>query len=176
VTEHEALEPFAFETEGPNAFGITSLPTPLFTENETNIQRLFGSPLTNPYVKDAFHEYLIHGRKEAVNPALEGTKAAFHYKVQVPAQGQIVLYLRLASQQELSAGGAIPSIREEAEKVFEARIADADAFYASKLPKSESKEERLIARQAYAGLLWSKQFYYYCVKEWQEGDPTRGTP
>jgi hypothetical protein len=152
-------------------------PEPLFTENETNVERLYGSPNPSPYVKDAFHEYVVHHRNGAVNPARRGTKAAFLYDLMVPAGGTATLRLRLA---EAGAGGgrasAAPVDAAAFDRVLVERRAEADAFYAERLPVSLSVEEKRVARQAYAGLLWSKQFFHYVVREWLEGDPAQPPP
>ncbi len=142
----------------------------LFTENETNVERLFGTKNASPYVKDAFHRYVIEGAFDAVHTA-EGTKAAFHHVLEIPAGGSVTLRLRLYSEQDAPAqpfGSGFDS-------VFNARVEDADTFYANRV-KAGSDEERHVARQAYAGLLWSKQFFYYVVKEWLEGDPAYPQP
>ena len=155
---------------GPGPDG--SLPELLFTENETNLERLFGSANTSPYVKDAFHEYVVQGRKEAVNPEGTGTKAAALYALEVPAGGEISVRLRLSS------GGKITGelLGDEFEKVFQTRLREADDFFASRVPVGHSVEERRVARQAFAGLLWSKQFYHYIVKDWLDGDPAQPKP
>ncbi|HWI59171.1 MAG TPA: glucosidase, partial [Bacillota bacterium] len=144
----------------------------LFTENETNTRRLYGVDNWTPYVKDAFHEFLIHGRSEAVNPKPTGTKAAALYRLQLPPQGQVSLRLRL-SMQPLSPQA---SLGTEFDRVFAARVREADAFYAERLPQGLTAGQCQIARQAYAGLLWSKQFYHYIVRDWLEGDPQQPTP
>jgi len=144
----------------------------LFTENETNTRALFGVENRTPYVKDAFHEYLVHGRTEAVNPGQTGTKAAALYRLEVPAGGEICLRLRLAPQ-ELSSQ---ESLGKEFERAFQDRINEAEEFYAEHLPGGLSAQERCVARLAYAGLLWTKQFYHYIVRDWLEGDPLQPPP
>ncbi|HJQ98167.1 MAG TPA: hypothetical protein VJ826_07605 [Candidatus Polarisedimenticolaceae bacterium] len=139
----------------------------LFTDNETNTRRLYGVEPASPYVKDAFHEYVVHGSSGAVNPAKSGTKAAAHYVLDVPAGEERVVKLRLAAH------GTAPS---DFDGTFETRRKEADAFYAAVIPKSSTDEERRIQRQAYAGLLWSKQFYHYVIKDWLEGDPSYPPP
>jgi hypothetical protein len=149
-----------------------SEPSLLFTENETNARRLFDAPNRAPFVKDAFHDLLIEGRAESVNPARIGTKAAFHWRLEVPAGGQVVLRLRLYAEAEpplLSFGPAFDQLLQQ-------RQEEADCFYASRLPPGLTEEERQVARQAYAGLLWSKQFYHYAVRPWLEGDPAQPAP
>jgi hypothetical protein len=146
-------------------------PELLFTENETNHDRLYGTENGHPYVKDAFHEYVVHGRKDAVNPAKAGTKAAAHYTLQVPAGGSAVVRLRLTDGEPAGTpfGG-------EFDRIFADRIREADEFYATVIPARLSDDSRGIMRQALAGMLWSKQWYHYDVRRWLEGDPTQPPP
>jgi len=136
----------------------------LFTENETNSERLFHLPNTSPYVKDGIDNYIVHRQREAVNPQRTGTKAAAHYELTVPAGGVQVIQLRL-SDRRLSPKDAFGT---EGERVWKARLSEADEFYADILPASMSEDARLVIRQAFAGMLWSKQFYYYPVQDWVE--------
>jgi hypothetical protein len=131
----------------------------LFTENESNAGRLWGQPNPSPYVKDAFHEYVIAGKKEAVNPGKTGTKAAAHYVLDVPAGQSEVVRLRLSAK---PAGEAFADF----DQVFDARLADADEFYERITPKNLSEDEIRVHRQALAGMLWSKQFYYFDLDKW----------
>ena len=135
-------------------------PELLFTENESNAQHLWGQPGASPYVKDAFHAYLIAGRHEAVNPAKTGTKAAAHYTLDVPAGGSQTVRLRLAA-----AAPADDAFRDF-DKVCKSRIADADEFYQRITPGALSEDQRRVHRQALAGMLWSKQFYYFDLEQW----------
>ena len=169
VTEHASLGRFALAADhGPDG----RAPQFLFTENETNAKRLYGSPNGTHYVKDGFHEFLIHGRTEAVNPQGTGTKAAAYYRLGIPAHGETTLRLRLSSAGESPAKPFGP----EFDRIFAERLREADDFYASRLPRRLSAEERNVARQGYAGLLWSKQFYHYVIKDWVEGDPAQPQP
>jgi hypothetical protein len=143
-----------------------------FTENETNTARLFGHANGSLYAKDAFHDFVVHGRTEAVQPKGIGTKAAAHYILDIPAGGQATVCLRLYAANEAS---PLP-LGREFQRVFEERIREADEFYAAHLPDGLSEEERRVARQAYAGLLWTKQFYHYVIKDWLEGDPAQPPP
>lgn len=143
----------------------------LFTENESNLERLFGVPNQSPYVKDAFHEYLIHGRKEAVNPNKKGTKAAFHHSSQVPGGKATVLKLRLSNQGDL----ADPT-GANFDAVFASRIKEADDFYHQVTPFPMPEDMRNVQRQAFAGLLWNKQYYRYDVRSWIQGDPAGPCP
>src|SRR5262249_37671223 len=142
-------------------------PVWLFTENDTNVERLFGAPNAQPYAKDAFHRYVIHGDDRAVNPALHGTKAAAYYVIELAPGETVTVPLRLtnASNRRTAAFG------RDFDRTFAARIDEADAFYATRIPDALTADERDVARQAYAGLLWSKQFYHYAVDEWLNGDP-----
>ncbi|MFQ5599462.1 MAG: glucosidase [Candidatus Krumholzibacteriia bacterium] len=147
-------------------------PELLFTENDTNTQRLYGVPSATPYVKDAFHRHVVHGERGAVNPETRGTKAAGHYHLSVPAGGRVVLRMRLVSE----ALAPRESVGVDFDRVFDQRIQEAQALYESILPAGLEVEERLVARQGYAGLLWSKQFYHYVVDQWLAGDPAQPTP
>ena len=233
-------------------------PQLLFTENETNTLALFGVENPTPYVKDAFHECLIRGRADAVNPAQAGTKAAAHYRLEIPAGGEVCLRLRLVATEQhpqanrvrppgeigslevgtasspspqpspLGRGSHAPRLSAmhdapdpptnwrgfplspaegesagvrgklasdagpaglpvnctilatpfgaEFDQLFRDRIREADEFYAERLPQGLSEDEARVARQAYAGLLWSKQFYYYIVRDWLEGDSLQPLP
>jgi mannosylglycerate hydrolase MGH1-like protein len=148
--------------------------TPLFTENETNFQRLFNVPNVSPYVKDAFHRYVINGEKDAVNPALNGTKTALDYKLTVPAGGEITVKLRL--QKNKAATGATKALGADFDKVFSRRKKEADEFYATVIPETADQDTQNIMRQAFAGLLWGKQYYHYVVREWLSGDPATPQP
>jgi hypothetical protein len=147
-------------------------PELLFTENETNIERVFGSPNPQPFVKDAFHEYVVRGRGEAINPARFGTKLAARYRTTIPARGSIELRLRLRLAKKLEPA----DLGRDFERTFAERIAEADQFFATRIPAALSADERNVVRQAYAGLAWSKQFYHYVVPEWLDGDPAQPAP
>jgi hypothetical protein len=134
-------------------------PELLFTENETNASRLWGQSNPSFYVKDAFHEYVIKGRRDAVNPSKTGTKAAAHYVLDVPAGGSKVIRLRLSTK---SAANAFADF----DKIFAARLADADEFYERIAPKNFTEDEHRVHRQALAGMLWSKQYYYFDLDRW----------
>jgi hypothetical protein len=134
-------------------------PDLLFTENESNAQRVLNQPNASPYVKDAFHQYIISGRNEAVNPAKTGTKAAAHYALDVPAGGSKTVRLRLAAAQIRDPFGGF-------DRIFKSRIADADEFYERIAPQSLNEDQRRVHRQALAGMLWSKQFYYFDLEQW----------
>ena len=138
-------------------------PTLLFTENETNNKRLFGTENATPYVKDAFNEYLVHRRHEAVNPGRTGTKAAASYRVTVAAGQTGVIRLRLTDAQ----AGATP-FGSAFDETFAARLREADEFYRSITPPSSTEDEARVMRQAFAGMLWTKQYYFFDADRWLE--------
>lgn len=147
---------------------------PLFTENETNRERLFLEPNKSPFVKDAFHEYVIGGNRKAINPENKGSKFAPYYVLKIAARDSIVVKMRLSSESEA------PSIvfGKDFDEVFATRIKEADDFYYNDgvIHPTLTADEKLVARQAYAGLLWSKQFYHYAVTDWLLGDPGQAAP
>jgi hypothetical protein len=134
----------------------------LFTENETNAERLFNSANRTPYVKDAIDSYVVHGRREAVNPEQKGTKASAHYPLTIGAGQSATLRLRL---REAAPDGGLGS---DFDAVMEARHKEADEFYATVIPSTLTADAANVMRQALAGMLWSKQFYYYDVDRWLE--------
>ena len=144
-------------------------PQLLFTENETNMQRLYGVANTSPYVKDAFHEYVIHHNQNAVNPDRVGTKAAAWYHLEIGAGQTDVIQLRFTNQHTDTPCN--PAFAD----IFCQRQTEADEFYETLTPGLED-DRRNIQRQAFAGLLWSKQFYYYDVRTWLYGDSAEPTP
>jgi hypothetical protein len=148
-------------------------PALLFTENETNTARVFGYDNGARYVKDAFHRLVVNGDHDAVNPKEEGTKAAALYAVEVPSGGSITLKLRL---NDIAPRGANDTAFDDFDRVFDARIREADEFYESVLPRALSPDARNVARQALAGVLWSKQYYHYVVKDWLDGDTAQPAP
>jgi len=155
---------------GPDPTG--KQPPVLFTENETNTQRFHGVPGASPFVKDGFHAYLIEGRADAVNPQPSGTKAAPHYLLRLAAGERQQVRLRLAA-------GNVPDPEPTPtgfESIMDQRSAEADDFYHDILPDHLTAEARNVARQAYAGLLWNKQFYHYIVRDWLAGDPKLPAP
>lgn len=137
----------------------------LFTENDSNLKALFGQENKSKYLKDAFHEYLINVRKDAVNPAMTGTKAAAWVKVNVPAGETFELRCRLIAEED-DTGQRF----DDFDEVVALREAEESDFYECMIPQGLSEEETRVAIQGYAGLLWSKQFYYYIVKYWLQGD------
>ena len=140
-------------------------PELLFTENETNNERIFSTPNQSSYTKDGINNYLVHGEKYAVNPKKTGTKASAHYFLNIDSGEKSVIKLRL-----LSASGK----RKESpfgksfDDIFETRIREADIFYQSIIPSSISEDEARIMRQALSGMLWTKQYYYFDADKWLE--------
>ncbi|PSF34503.1 glucosidase [Aphanothece hegewaldii CCALA 016] len=133
----------------------------LFTENETNIERIFNIPNRGPYVKDGINNYVVEGKQDAVNPDQAGTKAAPHYIIEVPAGGVEVIQLRLSDQSYQN-----PVFGDEFERIVQERRQEADEFYNTIIPQSLSQDARNVARQAFAGMLWTKQYYNFPVDEW----------
>ena len=138
-------------------------PELLFTENETNTERLFGAPNPSPYVKDGIDRYVVHGEEAAVNPERAGTKVAADYALEVPAGGSATVRLRLTDQEPAPSAGAGLA---ELDALVDARRAEADEFYRELAPASLGREEQRVVRQALAGMLWTKQYYEYDVEQW----------
>ncbi|MBI2059496.1 MAG: glucosidase [Nitrospirae bacterium] len=167
--EHVSLGRYRLDA-GPSPKG--NLPAFLFTENETNFERLYGFKNGARFSKDGFHDAVVHGRSEAVNVAAVGTKAAAHYTLDLSPNETVSLSLRLrreGDRNSITFGKAF-------DRVFATRIEEADAYYEEILPNSLSADARSVVRQAQAGLLWSKQFYHYVVGHWLEGDPSQPSP
>jgi hypothetical protein len=137
-------------------------PALLFTENETNNERIFGTPNASPYVKDAFHAYLLDGVDGAVNPAQTGTKAAPHYLLDVAAGKSVVVRLRLSDV----APDTLRDIFAGFDKTFKTRIDEADEFYRSITPATANEDTARVMRQGFAGMLWSKQYYLFDAQTW----------
>ena len=142
----------------------------LFTNNETNAEKLFDSEGPR-YAKDAFHRYVCYGEREAVNPKQSGTKAAAVYKLDLAAGETRVIRLRLVRDDEAS-----DKPFDDFDELFDRRSSEANDFYESIAPPCLTDEERPVWRQSYAGLLWTKQFYHYVVEQWLEGDPAMPPP
>jgi hypothetical protein len=146
-------------------------PELLVTENETNAKRLFGAENGSAWVKDGINDYVVHGALDAVNPDRNGTKAAAHYRLTVGAGESVEIRLRLtdADFKTRSAFG-------DFERVFARRKAEADEFYATVIPSDLTSDAKNVMRQGFAGMLWSKQFYHYVIKDWLQGDPGNPPP
>jgi len=157
--------------EGNRWLWCEGSPELLFTENESNSQRVFNEANQTPYVKDAFHEYVVDGNVAAVNPEQVGTKAAAHYAWNLEPGETRMICLRFSDTVPQSA-----SFGPAFEKVFADRIAEADEFYATVIPNHLSADARAVMRQSFAGLLWSKQYYHYVIEMWLDGDPKTPPP
>jgi len=137
----------------------------LFTENETNFERIFGVPNGSHYVKDGINEFIVHGKKDVVNPKRLGTKASALYVLKIPAGKTHTLKLRLTDSYNLS-----DPCNGDFERTFKKRMKETDDFYKWVCPYTMPQDLKDIKRQAFAGMLWTKQFYYYVVNEWLNGD------
>jgi hypothetical protein len=185
--------PQAFRIEGPAGtamLGATDYrygkrwllfegsPELLFTENQTNAERLYQTPNRTPYVKDSFHRYIVNGERDAVNPALKGTKAAAHYVAQVGPGQSWTLRCRFTDQNpaDNKQASAKTFFGTSFEDVFAKRLQEADEFYAERAGEGVTEDARLVQRQAFAGLLWGKQSYHYDVQRWLDGDSTQPKP
>jgi hypothetical protein len=146
-------------------------PELLFTENDTNERRLYGSPDGPRHVKDSINDYVVHGDREAVNAGRTGTKAAAHYRLTVGPGEAAVVRLRLTDN-NASAG----VFDAEFDRLFDERRREAGEFYATVIPEDLSADAKNVMRQSFAGLLWSKQFYHYVVGDWLKGDPAYPPP
>ncbi|MDP4978570.1 MAG: hypothetical protein NWQ21_03865 [Desulfobacterales bacterium] len=155
-TVHPAIESYHFYADGA--------PGLLFTENDTNTEGLYRKPNGSPYVKDAFHRFVVAKEARAVNPAQKGTKAAAHYVIDLRPGDIRRFRLRLTAAPQ-------PQPFEDFDETVARRRQEADEFYAAVQKTGLGREEKRIQRQALAGMLWSKQFYYYNVEQWLHGDP-----
>ena len=140
-------------------------PSLLFTENETNNQRLFGSPNAAPYVKDGINDFVVAGRREAVNPRQEGTKAAAHYKLHVGPGETAIVRLRLTETAPAAIGDPFGG---RFAQIVATRQQEADEFYRAITPPSVGEDAATVMRQALAGMLWSKQYYFFDLAKWLE--------
>ncbi len=143
----------------------------LFTENETNTERLFGSPHASAYVKDGINDYIVQGKQETVNPDQSGTKAAAHYVLTVAASETKTIQLRLSDILDL-----VEPFGKKFAAIFASRQQEADEFYQRITPFPLTEDMRNVQRQAFAGMLWSKQFYHYVVEDWLKGDRNSPSP
>jgi hypothetical protein len=169
VADHPNLGRFNWSADA-TVEGV--IPELIFTDNESNCQRLFGSPNFSKYVKDAFDDYVVHNRAEAVDPRGYGTKVAALYHFNIPAGEEVVVRLRLSSVSETPP----KPFGDRFDGIFRQRISEADEFYGHKLRSALTPAQRQVARQAFAGLLWSKQFYHYVINDWLDGDPNFPPP
>ena len=174
ITLPEGVTAVSAEHEVPGSYHLYfegDVPL-LFTENETNYERVFGTPNQTPFVKDGINDYIVNGRKTAVNPDKNGTKVAAHYELKVNPGESAIVRLRLISKttkaiagQDANAIGA-PLFGKDFEETFTARKRDADEFYRSVIPSSVAADAANVMRQAIAGMLWSKQYYYLDADQW----------
>jgi len=152
---------------GRRWFQYEGEPEVLFTENETNAERVFNATNTSPYVKDGINNYVVNGVREAVNPKAEGTKAAANYSLTIKSGQSASIRLRLSTA---------PKPFTDFDTTFAQRINEADEFFDTVIPANLSDDAKLVMRQSFAGVLWSKQFYHYVVEDWLNGDPTPPKP
>ncbi len=145
----------------------------LFTENETNAKKLFGVENSYPNVKDGINDYIVNGVKNAVAVEPKGTKAAAHYESEIGAGQTVTVRLRLT---DIDFSGVVAAAFDGFDRLFDLRQREADEFYAGVIPPDLSPDAKNVMRQGFAGMLWSKQFYHYVVKQWSEGDPGNPTP
>lgn len=143
----------------------------LFTDNETNAERLFDSPNGSAYVKDGINRYVVEGQSNAVNPSQVGTKMSPQYSLEIAAGATQIVELRLSDR-----GNLLHPLGPDFKALFQQRITEADEFYATINPVCFSKDLCNIQRQAFAGMLWSKQYYNFDVAEWLDGDPGQIAP
>ncbi|MDF5719838.1 MAG: glucosidase [Rhizonema sp. PD37] len=143
----------------------------LFTENETNFERLFNVGNASPYVKDGINNYIVHGQKDAVNPEKIGTKFAAQYVLKIAPGETKTVQLRLCDAPDMA-----EPFGSNFDSILGSRISEADEFYHHINPYPMPEDERSVQRQAFAGLLWGKQFYYYVVEDWLKGDPAGPPP
>jgi hypothetical protein len=156
---------------GTRLLYVDGEPRLLFTENESNNERLFGLPNASPFVKDGINDAVVHGSRDVVSEAGVGTKAAAWFETTVPAGGSFEVRLRL-SDRDLASGAAFADFEE----IFALRKREADEFYEGVIPDELSSDAKNVMRQAFAGLMWSKQFYHYVVADWLQGDETSPPP
>ncbi len=153
-----------------------TVPVPLFCENETNVARLFGAPAQTPYPKDGINDHVVSGAA-TVNPGQRGTKCALWYKLAIEPGETAELRLRLRPAGTTAGeGGAAAALGRGFDRVVGQRRAEADEFYAELAPEQASPDEVMVMRQAFAGMLWSKQLYNYDVARWLDGDPAQPPP
>ena len=167
--QHDGLVRAHHDVLGDYELAYEGEAKPLFTDNETNTARLYNYPNGTMFAKDAFHEYVIHDRADAVNSGNIGTKFAAHYVFEIGPNESSTVKLRL---RQATMGNAFSDF----DAVFAQRILEADEFYHAITPVGRTAESLNVARQGYAGLLWSKQFYNYVVREWLNGDPGQPKP
>jgi len=164
TARHAEIGDYAFYSDGK--------PEIIFCDNDTNVRRHFGMNDATGHFKDAFHEYVVRKNETAINPQCSGTKVGALYKITIPAGGSVQIRLRLAKP----AGEKTFKPFSDFDSVFTQRIQEADDFYAKLQHGISSADERNVQRQAFAGMIWSKQYYGYEVREWLRGDPAQPAP
>ncbi len=168
-TDHRHLGERWWYVGAQHDVGATGRAPLLFTENETNAERLFNWPNVTPYVKDSINNAVVHGRSDLVNPAQVGTKVAAHFQAIVPPGETFTVRVRFSSLPHDDAFA-------DFDAMFEQRIGEANEFYTTIQRPDLSEDEQRVHRQALAGVLWTKQFYHYSVELWLEGDPSQPDP
>lgn len=178
--KHDAPKP-ELHAEGPSTVQLThpqlgqfrlycdGAPELLFCDNETNFKRVFGVEEGSPHPKDAFHEHVVHGNASAVNPEQRGTKAAARYQARLEPGATIELRLRLTNER-------LPMPFSDFDALFATRLGEAEEFYGELQRELADEDSRRIQRQAFAGMIWSKQTFHYDVREWLAGDETQPPP
>lgn len=166
IAEHATLGRYRFDVDtGPSG----ALPNWMFTENETNTLRQSGSTANRLSCKDAFHLYVVRKQLDAINQRSRGTKSAARYSLNIPAGGSVTLRMRLSDDSI----PVTPPFSTQFDETFVLRIAEAADYHAAGVSPGLTDDERRVLRQAHAGLLWSKQFYYYAVGDWLKEIPNR---
>lgn len=161
VAKHSELGAYYLYAENPDDV--------YFCENETNVNRLYNAGIYGHYFKDGIHEFVVNNNKQAINPDNKGTKSAFHYKLNIEGQERAVIRLRLKNKKDSQPFN-------DFDRIFTQRIKESDEFYNEMMNPALNKEEKSIVKQAFSGLLWNKQFYYYNVEQWLKGDPKMPPP
>jgi hypothetical protein len=159
--EHKRFKDFKLYFQGE--------PEALFCDNETNMPRLYGLSEVTGYFKDGINDAVVHGKQEAVNPEKFGTKAGLHYKLAIPINSANTVKLRLCSR-------TLKNPFQAFDRIFEKRIQEANEFYHEIQSQIQDDDAKNVQRQAFAGMLWTKQFYYYDVSQWLNGDPVQPQP
>src|SRR5215831_1589001 len=161
VVKHQLLDTFYLYYEGTQDL--------LFTDNETNTKRLYNHDDAKQFYKDGINDYLIRGDNASVNPEKKGTKASVNYDISVEGESSAVIRLRLTKNENKKPFG-------DFDKIFDQRKKEADEFYNELQKEIDTDDAKLVQRQALAGMMWGKQFYYFNVRQWLDGDPSQPPP
>jgi len=167
IAQHAELGDYRFDCDGPAEI--------IFCDNDTNARRHHGRPDAAGFFKDGINDCIVRGQRDAVNPARTGTKAAAHFILDVPAGGSVSVRARLRPAACDSAGSSTAAFTDF-DAIFTTRLAEADAFYGAIQHDLADADARLVQRQAFAGMIWSKQFFYYDIPEWIRGDAGQPPP